>query len=111
MRAVSVAITLIMACVAIMCPTSLTQAHPGSGIVVDEQCHVFFADLSRGLLKIDARGEVTTIHPNEGGHWLALGIGAAQAGVEADRTLVRQAEDRLKDGFELQVLEPSRCFF
>lgn len=46
-------------------------AHPGSGIVVDQKGQVFFADLTRGLLKIDARGKITTVH-REGGHWLAL---------------------------------------
>jgi sugar lactone lactonase YvrE len=47
------------------------SAHPGSGIVVDEKGQVFFADLSRGLLKIDRQGKVTSAH-KEGGHWLAL---------------------------------------
>jgi sugar lactone lactonase YvrE len=46
-------------------------AHPGSGIVVDEQGQVFFADLTRGLLKIDAQAKTTAVH-SEGGHWLAL---------------------------------------
>src|SRR5262249_41543919 len=46
-------------------------AHPSSGIVVDDQGQVFFADLSRGLHKIDAQGNVTSIH-REGGHWLAI---------------------------------------
>jgi len=46
-------------------------AHPGSGIVVDEQGQVFFSDLSRGLVRIAADGKATTIH-REGGHWLAL---------------------------------------
>jgi DNA-binding beta-propeller fold protein YncE len=51
--------------------TNLTQAHPSSGIVVDPQGNVYFSDLSRGLLKIDARGKLTSVH-KEGGHWLAL---------------------------------------
>jgi hypothetical protein len=46
-------------------------AHPSSGIVVDRRGNIFFSDLSRGLLKIDAQGKVTTFH-REGGHWLAL---------------------------------------
>jgi sugar lactone lactonase YvrE len=50
---------------------TLSLAHPSSGIAIDRNGQVFFADLSRGLLKIDARGKVTTIH-KEGGHWLAL---------------------------------------
>lgn len=52
--------------------TFTVLAHPGSGIVVDEQGDVFFSDLDRGVLKIDARGKVTTVFPKEGGHWLAL---------------------------------------
>ena len=51
--------------------TGELPAHPGSGIVVEEQGQVFFADLTRGLLRIDAKGNVTTVH-KEGGHWLAL---------------------------------------
>jgi hypothetical protein len=46
-------------------------AHPGSGIVVDPQGQVFFADTTLGLLKIDRQGRLTTVH-KEGGHWLAL---------------------------------------
>ncbi len=49
----------------------LSLAHPSSGIVVDQKGQVFFSDLSRGLLRVDARGNVTTVH-KEGGHWLAL---------------------------------------
>jgi hypothetical protein len=45
--------------------------HPSSGIVVDKEGNVFFSDLSRGLLKIDPQGKVTTVS-SEGGHWLAL---------------------------------------
>lgn len=50
---------------------TLSLAHPSSGIVVDQKGEIYFADLSRGLLKIDAQGKVTTIN-QEGGHWLAL---------------------------------------
>ena len=50
---------------------NVVHAHPSAGIVVDEQGQVFISDRSRGLLKIDAQGKVTTIH-KEGGHWLAL---------------------------------------
>ncbi len=38
---------------------------------MDQKGHVFFADLTRGLMRIDTRGKVTTVH-KEGGHWLAL---------------------------------------
>jgi len=50
---------------------SLSFAHPSSGIVVDREGQVYFSDLSRGLLRIDRRGNVTMVH-KEGGHWLAL---------------------------------------
>src|SRR5437588_477355 len=53
--------------------TFTASAHPSSGIVVDQQGDVFFSDLDRGVLKIDAQGKVTTIFSKEGGHWLALG--------------------------------------
>ena len=49
----------------------LSLAHPSAGIVVDQKGQVFFSDLFRGLLMIDARGKVTTVY-KEGGHWLAL---------------------------------------
>lgn len=49
----------------------ISMIHPGAGIVVDRKGQVYFADLSRGLIKIDPRGRITTIH-KEGGHWLAL---------------------------------------
>lgn len=60
-------------------------AHPGSGIVVDQKGQVFFADLTRGLLKIDARGKVTTVH-NEGGHWLALDKTGSFARVDFEKS-------------------------
>src|SRR5260221_11140440 len=52
--------------------TFVASAHPSSGIVVDQQGHVFFSALSRGLLRMDIQGKVTTVFPREGGHWLAL---------------------------------------
>jgi len=50
---------------------SLSLAHPSSGIVVDQNGQVYFSDLFRGLLRVDERGQVTTVQ-KEGGHWLAL---------------------------------------
>lgn len=50
------------------CPT---WGHPSAGLVVDPEGNVFFSDLSRGVIKVDPRGTVTTIS-REGGHWLAL---------------------------------------
>jgi len=46
-------------------------AHPSSGIVVTDKGEIIFGDLSRGLLKIDAAGKLSTV-ATEGGHWLAL---------------------------------------
>jgi len=62
------------------------SAHPGSGIVVDEQGNVFFADLDRGVLKIDARGKVTTVFPKEGGHWLALDASGSFSKVDFEKS-------------------------
>ena len=62
------------------------SAHPSSGIVVDEQGNVFFSDLDRGVLKIDARGKVTTVFPKEGGHWLALDASGSFSRVDFEKS-------------------------
>src|SRR6266702_4609907 len=62
------------------------SAHPGSGIVVDEQGDVFFSDLDRGVLKIDPRGKVTTVFPREGGHWLALDASGSFSNVDFEKS-------------------------
>src|SRR5438270_11824831 len=62
------------------------SAHPSSGIVVDEQGNVFFSDLDRGVLKIDARGKVTTVFPREGGHWLALDASGSFSNVDFEKS-------------------------
>jgi sugar lactone lactonase YvrE len=52
---------------------SSSFGHPSAGIVVDQQGNVFISDLTRGILKIDPSGKVSTIsEEKEGGHWLAL---------------------------------------
>src|SRR5437868_4683161 len=66
--------------------TFTASAHPGSGIVVDEQGNVFFSDLDRGVLKIDARGKVTTVFPKEGGHWLALDASGGFSKVDFEKS-------------------------
>ncbi len=66
--------------------TFTASAHPSSGIVVDQQGHVFFSDLSRGLLRIDTRGKVTTVFPREGGHWLALDINGSFSKVDFEKS-------------------------
>jgi hypothetical protein len=53
-------------------PVSPAEAHPSSGIVVDEKGQVYFSDLSRGVLKIGADGATTTVLSKDCQHWLAL---------------------------------------
>lgn len=62
------------------------SAHPSSGIVVDDQGDVFFSDLDRGVLKIDARGSVTAVVPKEGGHWLALDASGSFSKVDFEKS-------------------------
>jgi SMP-30/gluconolaconase/LRE-like protein len=72
-QAMRIHILIVLGAVVLSILTRFTaSAHPSSGIVVDEQGDVFFSDLDRGVLKIDVRGNVTTVYPREGGHWLAL---------------------------------------
>jgi hypothetical protein len=55
-----------------LCVAPLTVlAHPGSGIVVDEQGNVYFNG-GRGLGKIDPQGKPTYVGNRAGGHWLCL---------------------------------------
>ena len=62
----------VAAALAISCAAAgLLHCHPSSGLVVNPQGEIFITDLSRGLLKIDAQGQATTVH-KEGGQWLAL---------------------------------------
>ncbi len=61
------------------------SGHPSSGIVVDRQGNVFFSDLSRGLLKVDPQGKVTTVS-KEGGHWLALDTAGSFSRVEFQKS-------------------------
>ncbi len=79
-------ISIILAVVAqFSLATFRALAHPSSGIVVDRQGNVFFSDLSRGLLQIDAQGEVTTVS-KEGGHWLALDTNGRFSKVEFEKS-------------------------
>ncbi len=45
-------------------------AHPASGIVVDDQGHIYF--LFDSLYRIDASGKLSVVQENSGGHWLAF---------------------------------------
>src|SRR5207247_2603003 len=85
-RRMRIHISIILAVVAqFSLATFRASAHPSSGIVVDRQGNVFFSDLSRGLLQIDAQGEVTTIS-KEGGHWLALDTNGSFSKVDFEKS-------------------------
>ena len=48
-------------------------AHPGSGIVVDADGHVYFIYTNHGVMRIEPSGTLTNIHTEDrGGHWLAM---------------------------------------
>src|SRR5262245_60445503 len=47
-------------------------AHPGSGIVVDQEGNVYFTHIGRGVGKIDPQGQLTYIGATRGGHWMCL---------------------------------------
>src|SRR6266404_4638391 len=47
-------------------------AHPGSGIVVDQQGNVYFTHIGRGVGKIDPQGKLTYVGETRGGHWMCL---------------------------------------
>jgi len=52
--------------------TSTSLAHPGSGIVVDQQGNVYFTHTGRGIGKIDPQGKLTYVGETHGGHWMCL---------------------------------------
>jgi sugar lactone lactonase YvrE len=63
--------------VIVLCAVVTTQAwaHPGSGIVVDQQGQVFFQDIvGHTIWKIDAQGKLTKYYDGLGGHWMALDV-------------------------------------
>jgi sugar lactone lactonase YvrE len=49
---------------------SSANAHPASGIVVDDQGCIYF--LFDSLYRIDPSGKLSVVEENAGGHWLAL---------------------------------------
>jgi len=53
-------------------PKYSASAHPGSGIVVDQQGQVFFIYSKHAICKIDSRGTLTYIRPIAVGHWMCL---------------------------------------
>src|SRR5262245_51599309 len=61
--------------VMVMCTAfaTLASAHPGSGIVIDQQGQLFFQDSGgRAIWKIDVKGRLTKYFDKMGGHWMAL---------------------------------------
>jgi DNA-binding beta-propeller fold protein YncE len=52
--------------------TFTASAHPGSGIVVDQQGSVYFTHIGRGVGKIDPQGKLTYVGNTRGGHWMCL---------------------------------------
>jgi hypothetical protein len=50
-------------------------AHAASGIVVNARGEVFFIHTGRGVCKVDAKGKLTYVHKDSGGHWMALDPG------------------------------------
>src|SRR3954447_23574823 len=70
MRVPVIALVRVAAAVCAAWPAT-ASAHPGSGIVVDENGTVFVADINTGLWRIDTDGKLTQVH-KDAGHWLAL---------------------------------------
>ncbi len=62
--------TLTSIALCVLLATSVS-AHPGSGIVVDEQGQVFFTDTGQGVWKIDGQGKLTRL-PASLFHWMAI---------------------------------------
>jgi len=51
--------------------STITSAHPGSGIVVDIYGQIYFTDTGKGVWKIDANGKLTYL-PASRFHWMAI---------------------------------------
>ena len=51
--------------------STITSAHPGSGIVVDKFGQVYFTDTGKGVWKIDKQGKLTYI-PAQKFHWMTI---------------------------------------
>ncbi len=51
--------------------STITFAHPGSGIVVDKYGQVYFTDTGKGVWKIDTNGKLTYL-PASRFHWMTI---------------------------------------
>lgn len=70
-RSPRILVSLIGTC--LMFLAGRATAHPGSGIVVDQQGRVFFQDSAAGAIwMIDPKGKLTKYYDKLGGHWMAL---------------------------------------
>lgn len=54
-----------------MLVSTITSAHPGSGIVVDKYGQIYFTDTGKGVWKIDAQGKLTYL-PASKFHWMTI---------------------------------------
>jgi DNA-binding beta-propeller fold protein YncE len=59
--------------------STLALAHPGSGIAIDQNGHVYFLDTGSGLWKIDSYGRLIHLSPLKN-HWLTLDANNSFAG-------------------------------
>jgi sugar lactone lactonase YvrE len=73
-------------------------AHPGSGIVVDNEGNVFFLDTGSGVWKIDTDGKLTKLSA-PAYHWMAIDVHRKLADADLPRfsrggaTVARDSED------------------
>jgi DNA-binding beta-propeller fold protein YncE len=51
--------------------STITSAHPGSGIVVDKYGQIYFTDTGKGVWEIDVNGRLTCI-PASKFHWMTI---------------------------------------
>ena len=77
-RTSSVIKTFIGFMLCILVGTSAT-AHPGSGIVVDENGQIYFTDTGKGVWKIDTNGKLIYL-PASRFHWMAFDAAGSFAG-------------------------------
>jgi len=75
-----------------------TDAHPGSGIVVDQQGNIYFVDTGGGVWKIDRNGQLSR-HEGPAYHWMAIDLDGKLKDVTMpsfsldDATVTRVSED------------------
>lgn len=70
-RTIKIIMVILLLLILFFCPTAVTNAHPGSGIVVDRFGNIYFVDTGSGIWKIDTKGNLSRLAGNAF-HWLAL---------------------------------------